>query len=158
MIVIGSMSFLKLFCYHLPMRGRAGVKLGDADSLRRIYNFWCSMLDYISVPHVLTMFLYHFGMIYGTNLLTRFPVPVPVFCYRFVSEKLFWEVSRIALIIYRNYFQYETKMEPDGHPEGSPRGSRRHLAVAPLRPHLDPTWVGGPPPRVASSPINSLLM
>ena len=44
--------------------------------LRRIYNFLCSMHDYISVPHIFTMFLYHFGMIYGTNLLTRYPVPV----------------------------------------------------------------------------------
>ena len=28
------------------------------------------MLDNISVPHIFTMFLYHFGMIYETNLLT----------------------------------------------------------------------------------------
>ena len=77
------------------------------------------------------MFLYHFGMLYGTNLLTRCPLPVPVFCCLFVSEKFFWEVSRIALIIYRNYFQYETKTEPEGRPEESPRGSRRHLAAAP---------------------------
>ena len=27
---VGSMSPQKLFCYHLPTRGRAGVKLGDA--------------------------------------------------------------------------------------------------------------------------------
>ena len=94
-------------------------------------------------------------MIYGTNLLTRCPVPVPIFCCPFVSEKFLWEVSRIALIIYRNYFQYETKTEPEGRPEGSYRGSRRHLAAPPLRPRLDPTWAGGPPPHVASSPINS---
>ena len=37
---------------------------------RRIYNFRCSMLDYISVQHLFIMFLYRFGMIYGTNLLT----------------------------------------------------------------------------------------
>ena len=28
---VGSMSIQKLFCYHLPTRARAGVKLGDAD-------------------------------------------------------------------------------------------------------------------------------
>ena len=71
-------------------------------------------------------------MIYGTNLLTRCPVPFPVFCYLFVSEKLFWEVSRIALIIYGNYFQYETKTEPEGCSEGRPTASRWHLAAAPL--------------------------
>ena len=71
------------------------------------------MLDYISVPHVFIMFLYHFGMIFGTNLLTRYPVPVPVFCCLFVSEKLFWEVSRKALKIYGNYFQAERSPKPE---------------------------------------------
>ena len=31
---VGFMSPQKLFCYHLPTRGRAGVKLGDADTLQ----------------------------------------------------------------------------------------------------------------------------
>ena len=32
---VGCMSPQKLlFCYHLPTRGRAGVKLGDADTLQ----------------------------------------------------------------------------------------------------------------------------
>ena len=83
------------------------LSLGMHIRLRRIYNFGCSMLDFISVPHL--MFLYHFGMIYGTNLLTRCSVPITVFCYLFVSEKLFWKVSRNVLIIYGNYFQYEAK-------------------------------------------------
>ena len=104
------------------------------------------MLDYISVPHVFTMFSYHFAMIYGTNLLTRCPVPVPVFCCLFFSEKLFREVARIALIIYGNYFQYETKTEPEGQQEG------RHRAPdAPGRaPPLGRTW--GPP----GAPVHSL--
>jgi hypothetical protein len=31
---VGFMSPQKLFFYHLPTRGRAGVKLGDADTLQ----------------------------------------------------------------------------------------------------------------------------
>ena len=31
-VCVGFMSPQKLFCYHLPTRGRAGVKLGDADT------------------------------------------------------------------------------------------------------------------------------
>ena len=32
---VGFMSHQKLFvCYHLPTRGRAGVKLGDVDTLQ----------------------------------------------------------------------------------------------------------------------------
>ena len=69
-------------------------------------------------------------MIYGTNLLIRCPVPVPVFCCLFVSEKLFWEVSRIVLIIYGNCFQYEMKTEPEGRPEGRHPASRCHPGAA----------------------------
>ena len=29
---VGFMSPQKLFCYHLPTRGRAGVKVGDANT------------------------------------------------------------------------------------------------------------------------------
>ena len=70
-----------------PPIGRSGNSTSRTPSsmirVRHIYNFLCSMLDYISVPYVFKIFLYHFGMIYGTNLLTRCPVPVPVFCYLF---------------------------------------------------------------------------
>ena len=40
------------------------------------------------------MFLYHFDKIYGTNLLTRCAVPVPVFCCFFVSEKFYSKYPR----------------------------------------------------------------
>ena len=82
--------------------------------LRRIYNSLYSMLDYISVPRILIMFLYHFSMIYGTNLLTRCLVPVRIFWCLFVSEKLFGEVSRNQLQIYTNYFPEETIPELEG--------------------------------------------
>ena len=42
------------------------------------------------------------------------------------GERLMREERNGALKIYRNYFQYETKTEPEGRPEGSPRGSRCH--------------------------------
>ena len=101
------------------------LSLGMLIRLRRIYNLWCSMLDYISVPHVFIMFLYHFDIIYGTNLFTRCPAPVPVFCCLFVSEKLFGKVSRNQLEIYVNYFHEETRTEPRGHLQGGPTGARR---------------------------------
>ena len=83
------------------------------------------MFDHISVPYDFIMFSYHFGMIYGTNLLNRCQVPVPVFCCLLVSENLFWEVSRKVLKNYEIYFQAETKTEPEGHPEGEATASRR---------------------------------
>ena len=100
------------------------------------------------------MFLYHFGMIYGTNLLTRCPVSVPVFYCLFISEKLFCKVSRNALKIYGKYFQYETKTEPEGRPEGGSQPPNSLQAWPHPRSRLGPT--GSPPssPRVASLPIN----
>ena len=59
------------FCfYHLPTRGRAWIKLGDA---WYVYNvsiiFYCSMLYYI-LFWTLMGFIIHFYIIFGTNLLT----------------------------------------------------------------------------------------
>ena len=88
------------------------------------------MLDYISLPHAFIMFLYQFGMIYGANLLTRCPVPVHVFCCHFVSEKLFGEVSRNELKIYRNYFQAEKSLETEGRLQGGPTATRRPPGAA----------------------------
>ena len=101
------------------------------------------------------MFLYHFVMIHVTNLLTRCPVPVPVFCCRFVSEKLFGKVSRNQLKIYVNYFHEKTRTEPGGRMQGGPTGARRPQVRATPLPHLGPTWRRPTLSRVALSPINS---
>jgi len=79
---VGCMSPQKLlFCYHLPTRGRAGVKLGDAwyvSNVSIIFDAPC--LFYTNYP----MFYLCFG-----TLFMHFPeltywqdatVPVPVFC------------------------------------------------------------------------------
>ena len=94
------------------------------------------------------MFIYHFGIFYGTNLLTRCPVPVPVFCCLFVSEKLVAELSRNQLQIYVNYLYMETKTVPGGDLQGGLIGPRRP------QPRLGPTWETPRPPLVALSPIN----
>ena len=133
--------FKNYFVITYLLEDKQELSLGILIRLRRMYNFLCSMLDYISVPHVLIMFLYHFGMIYGTNLLTRCPEPVPIFYCLFISEKLFWEVSRNALKIYGNYSQAETSPEPEGRLQGGPQppGTTQVLAVA--RAHLVPSGI-----------------
>ena len=59
------------FCfYHLPTRGRAGIKLGDAWYVSNVsIIFYCSMLYYILFWTFLG-FIIHFYIIFGTNLLT----------------------------------------------------------------------------------------
>ena len=62
------------FCfYHLPTRGRAGIKLGDAWYVSNIsIIFYCSMLYYL-LFWTLLVFIIHFCNIFGTNLLTGGP-------------------------------------------------------------------------------------
>ena len=62
------------FCfYHLPTRGRAGIKLGDAWYVSNVsIIFDCSMLYYLLFWTSLG-FIIHFYIIFGTTLLTGGP-------------------------------------------------------------------------------------
>ena len=64
----------KKFCfYHLPTRGWAGIKLGDAWYVSNVsIIFDCSMLYYL-LFWTLLGFIIHFYIIFGTNLLTGGP-------------------------------------------------------------------------------------
>ena len=71
----------KFSFYHLPTRGWAGIKLGDAwyvSNASIIY--YCSMLLYIFCFGCLMGFIMHFYIIFGTNLLTEGKVQIDVFC------------------------------------------------------------------------------
>ena len=81
-------SHQKFLFYHLPTRGRAGIKLGDAWYVSNVYIiFDCSMLLYY--PFWMFMgFTIHFYIIFGTNLLTGGPAQIAVFfAYFSVSKK-----------------------------------------------------------------------
>ena len=86
--MLGSIPHQKLCFYHLPTRGRAGIKLGDAwyDSNVSII-FDCSMLLYY--PFCMFMgFTIHLYIIFGTNLLTGGLARIAVFfAYFSVSQK-----------------------------------------------------------------------
>src|SRR3954469_25805249 len=63
----------KFSFYHLPTRGRAGIKLGDASYVSNVsIIFDCSMLYYLLFWTILG-FIFHFEIIFGTNLLTGGP-------------------------------------------------------------------------------------
>ena len=76
------------FCfYHLPTRGRAGIKLGDAWYVSNVsIIFDCSMLYYL-LFWTLLGFIIHFYIIFGTNLLTGGPTRIVFFSYFRVSQK-----------------------------------------------------------------------
>ena len=63
----------KILFYHLPTRGRAGIKLGDACYVSNVsIIFDCSMLYYLLFWTIL-VFIFHFYITFGTNLLTGGP-------------------------------------------------------------------------------------
>ena len=78
-IMLGSIPHQKFCFYHLPTRGRAGIKLGDAWYVSNVsIIFDCSMLLY----YLFWMFMgftKHFYIIFGTNLLTGGPAHIAVF-------------------------------------------------------------------------------
>ena len=77
------------FCfYHLPTRGRVGIKLGNAWYVSNVSIILdCSMLLYY--PFWMFMgFVLHFYIIFGTNLLTGGPTRIAIFfAYFSISKK-----------------------------------------------------------------------
>ena len=86
--MLGSIPHQKFCFYHLPTRGRAGIKLGDAWYVSNVsIIFYCSMLYYI-LFWTLLGFIIHFYIIFGTNLLTGGPAQnCCFFCLFRVSQK-----------------------------------------------------------------------
>ena len=78
-IMLGIIPHQKFCFYHLPTRGRAGIKLGDAWYVSNVsIIFDCSMLLYY--PFWMFMgFILHIYIIFGTNLLTGGPTRIVVF-------------------------------------------------------------------------------
>ena len=71
--MLESIPHQKFFFYHLPTRGRAGIKLGDAWYVSNVsIIFDCSMLYYL-LFWTLLGFIIHFYIIFRTNLLTGGP-------------------------------------------------------------------------------------
>ena len=60
-----------IVCYHLPTRGRAGVKLGDADTLQTYLLFLMLLACFTPILICFMCTLWHYYAFSGTNLLTR---------------------------------------------------------------------------------------
>ena len=91
-IMLGSIPHQKFCFYHLPTRGRAGIKLGDAWYVSNVsIIFDCSMLYYLLFSTILG-FIFHFYIIFGTNLLTGGPaqnccfLPISEFRRKWISN------------------------------------------------------------------------
>ena len=78
-IMLGSIPHQKFCFYHLPTRGREGIKLDDAWYVSNIsIIFYSSMLLYY-LFWMFMGFILHNYIIFGTNLLTGGPTRIAVF-------------------------------------------------------------------------------
>ena len=80
--------------YHLPTRGRAGVKLGDVDTLEMYLQFLMFHAWFYLLYCVLSTLWSTFHMISWTNLLTWATVPTACFLLFLVPGKSENEYSR----------------------------------------------------------------
>ena len=109
---------------------------------KRIHNF-CLFHAYIApLLHVLLQLLYHFESFFWTNLLTRCPVPVPVFCMFLVSEKLHRKSPRKKSEKFQKLFCDGRSQEPEAQLRRPNRGELRPPGVA----HGPPAPGGGVQP------------
>ena len=82
----------KILFYHLPTRGRAGIKLGDAWYVSNVSIIYEAFMLYYYVFWMIMGFLIHFYITFGTNLLTGGPahivvlLPVSVFRRKGISN------------------------------------------------------------------------
>ena len=90
--MLGRIPHQKFRFYHLPTRGWAGIKLGDAWYVSNVsIIFDCSMLLYYLFLMIMG-FIIHFYITFGTNLLTGGPthiavlLPVSVFRRKGISN------------------------------------------------------------------------
>ena len=95
----------KILFYHLPTRGRAGIKLGDSWYVSNVsIIFDCSMLYYLLFCAILG-FIIHFYIIFGTNLLTGGPaqiccfMPISVFRGKGISDRVKTERNQLEKLI-----------------------------------------------------------
>ena len=95
----------KILFYHLPTRGRAGIKLGDARYVSNVsIIFDCSMLYYLLFWAILG-FIIHFYIIFGTNLLTGGLaqnccfMPISVFRGKGISDGVKMERNQLEKLI-----------------------------------------------------------
>ena len=149
--MLGSITHKKFCFYHLPTRGRAWIKLGDAWYVSNgSIIFHCSMLLYY--PFWMFMgFTLHFYIIFGTNLLTGGPSRIVVFClFQCFDEKEYQTESKQDETFGSDLFGknaihgtwsegQETEEAPTRVPGAPPRAGRAPTLVGPSSVHWPTT-------------------
>ena len=77
--MLGSIPHQKYCFYHLPTRGRAGIKLGDAWYVSNVFIIFDYSMLLCLLFWTILGFFFQFDIIFGTNLLTGGPAQIAVF-------------------------------------------------------------------------------
>ena len=143
--MLGSIPHQKFSFYHLPTRGRVGIKLGDAWYVSNIsIIFDCSMLLYY-LFWMLMGFILHFYIIFGTNLLTGGPACIAVFfcLFQYFEEKEYQTESKQnetfgSVIFGTNVIQRTWSGRQAINEEATRQGARLPRALHPRGPLVAP--------------------
>ena len=90
--MLGSIPHQKFCFYHLPTRGRAGIKLGDAWYVSNVSIIYEAFMLYYYLFWMIMGFIIHFYITFGINLLTGGPahiavlLPVSIFLRKGISN------------------------------------------------------------------------
>jgi hypothetical protein len=127
------MSAQKLFCYHLPTWGRAGVKLGDAwyvANISIILDAPCLFLHQLlcDLFTLRGIFMHFMELTYWQDAT----MPVPVFCCFCVLEKLHRKYSRNWTKQRRKFLFFPTRDRVQSRDGGGPGGSHTTWWRTPL--------------------------
>ena len=147
-IIPSSTPHKKFSFYHLPTRGRARIKLGDAWYVSNVFIiFDCSMLLYY--PLLMFMgFILHIYIIFGTNLLTGGPahivfLPISVFRRKGISNGVQMEWNLREHDFWKGYDPRDLEYKPGKLRGGQEIGGRAHPpGCAPCL--VGPSWLPRP--------------
>ena len=116
----------------------------------------CFLSNAYMFPSYFHTFTFVFRMFSHTNILTRCPRPVAVFCMFFVSEILLRKYSQNRLKIHGSQFLLERRQGPKETQRGARGPPEDPQARVHPRPRLVGPWAPWPPHPVASLPIRCL--
>jgi hypothetical protein len=145
-----------LFCYHLPTRGQAGVKLGDAwyvSNVSIIFDAPCLFIHHLLCVFYTSWRFYAFSRI---NLLTRCHSASSLFSAIFMFQKSYTgNILKIGRNKSQSSYFSRSVTESKAKTEGSQEAATPPHGTGHPRPRQGLVWAPSPPSDAALPPIYS---
>ena len=124
MNMLGNIPHQKFCFYHLPTRGRAGIKLGILIRLQRIYNFWLFHAVILSFLDVLQSFYSHCISFFWCSPIDIVSSASWCFLHVFTSQEINIKRSPNAAKLLEDFFGARGHPVGQGCTWGVPRGAK----------------------------------